>query len=134
MAERPNIIKNTTYNITENDVNDCDDLHTLRKYLIWVKKDIDIIQGKVKQEKAQKSTGQEIDEKRHESRKTALRIQQRLQQLIENRIDELMDNAQETYQLEVNFIEKAREAVQNEEMSGDLYELLLKRSQGYEEV
>jgi hypothetical protein len=130
MAERPNIIENRTHNFNENDVQEETDRNRLRWYLTQVRKDINILEGKIKKERAKESTGYG-DKKRIQSLESARDIQQMLEEIVKIRMDTLNENNKEWYQLELNFFEEARKAVDNGELSGELFDVLVKRAQGY---
>jgi hypothetical protein len=130
MAERPNIIENRTHNFNENDVQEETDRNRLRWYLTQVRKDINILEGKIKKERAKESTGYG-DKKRIQSLESARDIQQMLEEIVKIRMDTLNENNKEWYQLELNFFEEARKAVDNGELSATLFEELIRRAQDY---
>lgn len=122
-----NVIQNKTNGFSETDVYNSDDLHQLRKWLAFADKDKRILEGKIEWEEYKQDT----DKKRIYSLKRARDMQDSLSQIIKNRIAEIMDNSKETYQVEVNFVERAREAVGSGEMGRELFDTLMERAQGY---
>lgn len=131
MSKKNKLIRNSHLDITEEDVKICEDILQLNEWLIHVRKDINIMDGKIKKAKADKSIGKEISEEWMNSIDNAKRIQERFAELIINRISSLKENSQETYQFEVNFVEEACKSMESGEMEEWLYNALKERARGY---
>jgi hypothetical protein len=130
MADKPNVIENRTHGFSERDIEQCEDLHQLRRWLNAAKKDRDILEGKVEYEEAKEDKNRQ----RIVSLRSAKRLQNILADIIKQRITELMDNSKELYQFELNFYEQARKAVYRGEMNEELFNKLIENAQGYAKV
>jgi len=124
--KKPKVIENKNYGFTENDVDVCEDVLQLNDWLTKVRKDINIIDGKLDHVKANNSIGNEVDPKWVGGLKHARKIQKTLEDMIIHRISSLKENNKETYQFEVNFVEEAKK-----ELDEELFNKIANRAAGY---
>lgn len=126
-------IRNENYNISEGDVQVCEDLTQLREWRANIQADIDAMDGKIAHEEYKDESDR--NDRWLKGIKHARKIQCDLIKMIEAKAVNLRNlSMNDPYFVEVNFREEANKAVQSGEMSPELYEMLDRRAKmGYED-